>query len=292
MQTKEVLKRNLEYLHLDLNNIADGLKMTQAYTFKSNRVNTDKENKVYKYINVEDIQIYLTPHNRDDDIAVRWSDAIPLSKYLLLFENNNDNENIIENIDLNEKEQGEGKEEKEQQGREEKNNRFNINIDLDYEDNNKKIEFLELFSNFNKKQIEEIEKEQIQFNKEIPFSIFYSRASMWNIYYDEKNRQYSMLVHTKEADFSEMFFLLKQKNILAEKKSGKENEWKNIEENEEEILENNINNIKLEDYIEKSDTEILIDVKEKEDENKEVVIDKIYAPINYMNLSSNFLRLR
>lgn len=82
MVIKDEIKSKLEYLGLDFNNISKSLKAVTPLEFTISRLKDDKDLKVYKYIPIQDIEILLTPHNKSEDLKLRYNDALPIIKYL------------------------------------------------------------------------------------------------------------------------------------------------------------------------------------------------------------------
>ena len=76
------LKEKLSYLGLNLKRIPKYLKETSEINFKPTKAYDEKTYKVYKYIEVNDIQILLTPTNRLTDLCEKLKNAVPLSNYL------------------------------------------------------------------------------------------------------------------------------------------------------------------------------------------------------------------
>lgn len=253
MQTKEKLTENFEYLGLKDEYKEYILNKKTNIEFEINRIYSDKEQKVYKYINIDDIEIILTPHNKDDDLKEKINDGI----YIQYFLENND-----ENLDSYKR----------------------------------KLEFNKIVDGLNKEKIEEIEKEQQAYNEKIPFNITYSRAHMWNIYYDLKTQKYFMLVCLKEADFNELLYLVKQKVRLRlnsnvgsiEEKELDKNKDKNkeIELKEEKQRSDDFNKLFMQND---KDKKIAEGISGFDEEKEELTNKYIYAPISYLNISDNFL---
>lgn len=212
MVTKEEIKNNLEYLGLNLENPSEVLTKVSVLGFTISKLKDDRDLKVYRYIPIEEIEIFLTPHNKEEDLKKRYSDAKHISEYL-----KSDTEDV--------------------------------------ENYTRYLEFINLFQYFNKEQIEKVEEEQERYWNNIPFEIRYNRSHMWSLYYDENTKQYFMLVCTKEADFTELFYILKKKIEIYNKKKQNNN------------------------------------VKEKENKESEIAeLGKyIYAPINYILLSEKYI---
>lgn len=81
-ENKEQLKEKLNYLGLNLTRIPKVLKEFQSFSFKPTKSYDDTSYKTYKHINVNDIQILLTPTDRLTDLNQKYKLASPLSSYL------------------------------------------------------------------------------------------------------------------------------------------------------------------------------------------------------------------
>lgn len=79
--------------------------------------------------------------------------------------------------------------------------------------------FLSMLKQFKINEVEEIEKEQANLNKKIPFKVKYENNYLWQIYYSENTNQYFMLVPTEDSNYSTFFFLIKKQ--LEKKKNEK-----------------------------------------------------------------------
>lgn len=79
--------------------------------------------------------------------------------------------------------------------------------------------FLNMLKNMNIEEIEEIEKEQANLNKKIPFKVKFQGNYLWQIYYSENTDKYFMIVPTEDTNYSTFFYLLKKQ--LEGKKDGK-----------------------------------------------------------------------
>lgn len=85
MNTKDNLldiNKKLDYIGLDLNNIPDFLKEYNPIDYRPNRNVEENNFKVYKYVNIQDIKILLTPTNRLSPIAEKYAKAAPICAYL------------------------------------------------------------------------------------------------------------------------------------------------------------------------------------------------------------------
>ena len=81
----------LDYIGLDLNKIPDNLKEYTKINFRTVKGYNEKKYKQYRYINVSDIEILLSPTNRMDSIKEKYENAEPLCFYL----DSNNEENIL-----------------------------------------------------------------------------------------------------------------------------------------------------------------------------------------------------
>ena len=72
MNTNENIVNNLKYLGLDVENVPNSIKEFVPLDYRPSKFNDEHNYKVYKYVNVEDIQILLTPTNRLCDISEKY----------------------------------------------------------------------------------------------------------------------------------------------------------------------------------------------------------------------------
>lgn len=72
LSTNENIVNNLKYLGLDLENVPNSIKEFVPLDYRPSKFNDEHNYKVYKYVNVEDIQILLTPTNRLCDISEKY----------------------------------------------------------------------------------------------------------------------------------------------------------------------------------------------------------------------------
>lgn len=70
--------------------------------------------------------------------------------------------------------------------------------------------FLNMLKSTKIEDIEKIEKEQENLNKNIPFKVKFEGNYLWQIYYSENTDKYFMIVPTEDSDYSTFFFLLKK----------------------------------------------------------------------------------
>lgn len=87
---KNLILENLNYIGLDLENVPDFLMDYKDVDYKPTRAYEQTDFKVYRYINLKDIEILLTPTNRLNNITEKYSKAMPLSAYL-----SDEEENIL-----------------------------------------------------------------------------------------------------------------------------------------------------------------------------------------------------
>lgn len=85
MNNKELrndLTLKLKYLGLDLKNIPECLQSFHPLEFNVSRLNNDKDHKVFRFVPIDKIEILLTPHLRSDSVREKYSDSMPLNRYL------------------------------------------------------------------------------------------------------------------------------------------------------------------------------------------------------------------
>lgn len=104
--TKEEIISNLKYLGIDDGNFPDYLKEYNPVSFRTSRMQNDKDHKLFQYVPINKIEILFTPKRRNDNIQEKYSEAVPLSKYLD-FEDENDEQsatlfNILARLNINE----------------------------------------------------------------------------------------------------------------------------------------------------------------------------------------------
>lgn len=90
------------------------------------------------------------------------------------------------------------------------------------EDIEKYAYFLKMINQTKISDIENIEKEQKEFEKEIPFDVKFADNFKWQVFYSDYADKYFMLASTKETDNSPMFYLLKRKIEENKSRSKKE----------------------------------------------------------------------
>ena len=76
------LTEKMKYIGLNLNDIPASLKSFENLEYRPIRNYDEKNYKTYRYLNVKDIKILLTKHNRLDAITEKYADAVPIYPYL------------------------------------------------------------------------------------------------------------------------------------------------------------------------------------------------------------------
>lgn len=85
------IQEKLDYIGLDLDKIPKVLKEYTDINFRTLKGYDEKKYKQYRFINVNDIEILLSPTNRMDSIKEKYEKAMPLCFYL----DNQNEENIL-----------------------------------------------------------------------------------------------------------------------------------------------------------------------------------------------------
>ena len=169
---KEISEK-LKYLGLDLKKLPKFLKESQEILYRPSKIYDETNFKIYKYIDINDIEILITPTDRLEDVSKKYKNASYLCEYL----ESND------------------------------------------EDDEKYLCFIDMLKNLDLYKLEELEKEQKNFNEKIPFEIKYKDNFVWQIYYSESMDKYFMLFPSNETRTESLFYLIKKKIEL--KKSRK-----------------------------------------------------------------------
>ena len=81
-EEKEKLKEKLAYIGLNLERIPKFLKEFNSFSFRPSKVYDDTTYKVYKHIDVTDIEILLTPTDRLTSLTEKYKLAAPIMTYL------------------------------------------------------------------------------------------------------------------------------------------------------------------------------------------------------------------
>ena len=199
METNENLTEKLKFIGLDLENIPDKLNFFQNINFRIHKNYNEKNYKVYRYVNVNDIEIFLTPTHRLTDYTEKYAKALPIGAYL------------------------------------------STDTDQDIERN---IEFLRMMKSLQIEEINNLEEQQLQLNKNIPYDIKFFKDYLWQIYYSEESKKYFMLMPIKESECTALFYIIKKQ--LEDMKNGI------FTDDENEIATNIARKVKLKENIEQS----------------------------------------
>ena len=81
-EQEKTLKKNMEYIGLNLNKIPSFLKQNDSLNFRPSKSYDDTVYKVYKYVNIKNIEILITPADRLTDLKERYKLSSPISEYL------------------------------------------------------------------------------------------------------------------------------------------------------------------------------------------------------------------
>lgn len=88
--TKGDLQKKLKYLNLDLEKIPEEIIEYEPLNYNVSRLNNDKDHRVFRYVPIDKIEILFTPCLRTDPLKEKYSKAMPLFKYILPAENEED----------------------------------------------------------------------------------------------------------------------------------------------------------------------------------------------------------
>ena len=244
-QTKEeqkLIEEKLNNIGLNLTKIPEMFKNPNIIRYRTKKGYNDSEYKIYRFIDINDIEIYITPTTRMEDISQKYKLSKPLICYL-----EPNNEENIENY----------------------------------------IDFLNMIKELDLERLKQIEKEQEQFRKEIPYEVKYKNNFMWDIYYSETENKYFMLFPTKETQVETLFYLIKEKIKL---QKNKKNEKIYVPINQEEYSYNILKKSEiadLENYL-WFFTNSWPSTYEIEDENKNRIIQIIGKTQVYERIKSNY----
>ena len=81
-ENNDTIKEKLEYLGLDLEKIPKNIKQSEPLEFRIPKFYDEEQYKQYRYVNIKDIEILLSPTNRMDEIEEKYKKASPLVDYL------------------------------------------------------------------------------------------------------------------------------------------------------------------------------------------------------------------
>ena len=82
VENSETIKEKLEYLGLDLEKIPKNIKQYEPLEFRIPKFYDEEQYRQYRYVNIKDIEILLSPTNRMDEIEEKYKKASPLVDYL------------------------------------------------------------------------------------------------------------------------------------------------------------------------------------------------------------------
>ena len=88
--TKGELQKKLDYLHLDLEDIPGELLDYSPLNFNVSRLNNDKDHRIFRFVPIDKIDILITPCLRTEPLKEKYAKAVPLHKYILPAENDED----------------------------------------------------------------------------------------------------------------------------------------------------------------------------------------------------------
>ncbi len=78
-EDKDIIKEKLDYIGIDLQNIPEIIENPIPMEIKETM---EKENKVYKYVPIDKIQIWVTSENRNSTLKEKIAKALPLREFL------------------------------------------------------------------------------------------------------------------------------------------------------------------------------------------------------------------
>ena len=82
MPQNRSIKQKLEYLGLDLKNIPKQITEFEPLEYRTPKFYDEKQFRQYRYLDIKDIQILLSPTTRLDEIQEKYKKASPLADYL------------------------------------------------------------------------------------------------------------------------------------------------------------------------------------------------------------------
>ena len=106
--SKGDLQKKLDYLNLDLDNIPGEIIDHEPLNFNVSRLNNDKDHRIFRFVPIDKIEILITPTLRTDPLKEKYAKAMPLHKYILPAENDEDVERyttflkMLKNVSTNE----------------------------------------------------------------------------------------------------------------------------------------------------------------------------------------------
>ena len=159
---EEDIKSKLDYIGLNLEEIPEILKKQHKVKYRPQNAQDEKSYKIYRYVNVNDIDILITNTNRLTDITQKYEEAIPLKEYL-----NKENKELFEI-------------------------------------------FTRLIKQISIDDIEELDKQQKELERNLPIDIKFNKDYLWQIYYSAEEDKYFMLAPITETEYAQIFYILKE----------------------------------------------------------------------------------
>lgn len=80
--SENTFEKDLEYIGLNLNRLPTFLKEYESLNFRPSKSYDDTVYRVYKYVNIKDIEILMTPSDRLTDLRERYKLSSPMIEYL------------------------------------------------------------------------------------------------------------------------------------------------------------------------------------------------------------------
>lgn len=77
------LQKKLKFLDLDLEDIPNELTDYQPLNFNVSRLNNDKDHRIFRFVPIDKIDILITPCLRTEPLKEKYSKAMPLHKYII-----------------------------------------------------------------------------------------------------------------------------------------------------------------------------------------------------------------
>ena len=81
-EAEKEFEENLKYIGLNLEKLPTFLKTSEVLNYRPSNSYDDAVYKVYKYVNLKEIEILITPENRLTDIKQRYKLSSPICEYL------------------------------------------------------------------------------------------------------------------------------------------------------------------------------------------------------------------
>lgn len=170
-EEKKIIQDKLKLLKLNLDEASDIFEVNNKIKYRPIRDYDNTTYKTYKFVDIRDIQIYITKTTRLESTEKKYKLARPIIEYL--------DPKTEEELELH-------------------------------------AEFIEMLKKLDVEKMQELEKEQKEFEKQIPYEIKYKNNFSWDIYYSETENKYFMMFPSKENQVETLFYAIK-KQIEAKK---------------------------------------------------------------------------